>query len=279
MRGLSYIALALACGAAAGAPAPKPALTWASWVGDWDGKLKWSSCTIDGEPTATLAVEAVDGAMAIDLTPAGGALGLMTLAEDNDGWVGQKGDVTVHLDHTATGLDVRVELQSGCAMRASLKRASIGIASCDDLDAWARIESHCTKLARPRLENEARLVRQRSEWAKARGDARTKLAAQCTARSAKVAAELVDAGCAPDPDPPVATRGPECASLVRVAAKLSRCGTVPFDIATGLVHDANQLASAVHGADTEASLRILEKQCGRLREQIVSTAQQSGCPQ
>ena len=201
----------------------------------------------------------------------------MTLVEDNDGWSGRNGDVTIHLVHTSTGLDLAVELESGCAVHGSLARASVGIASCDALDAWARIENRCTKLARPRLESVARLVRQHVAWSKASGETRTKIAAQCKARAAKVAAELVDAGCAPNPDPPVATRAPECAALVRTAARASRCGTLPFDVATSLVHDANQLASAIEGTETDASLRIVERQCHRMRDQIAVTAQQSGC--
>src|SRR5260221_3563201 len=184
MRRWPYaLVLAISAGAVGGTP---PKSTWADWVGDWDGKLKWSACSIDGEPNASLPLDAVDGMVAIDLTAAGGALAQMSVAEDSDGWVGQSGDVTVHLAHRDTALDVVVELQSGCTMRGSLKRASVGIAACDELDAWARIEGRCTKLAKPPLENLARLVRQRSEWSKARGDARTTLAAQCKARAAKV---------------------------------------------------------------------------------------------
>ncbi len=121
------------------APAP---LSWADWVGDYTGKLKWAGCTIDGEPTATISFDATDGAIAIDLAAAGGALGTLSLVEDNAGWVGQKGDVSVHLGHLENGLTLAVDLESGCTMRAVLKRPSVGIAACDELDAWARVEDH-----------------------------------------------------------------------------------------------------------------------------------------
>jgi hypothetical protein len=262
--------------AAVARAAPAPALTWADWVGDWDGKLKWSGCSIDGEPSANISLDAIDGAIAIDLTPAGGALGPIALVEDNNGWLGQKGDVTVKLAHPKDQLELSVELESGCAMHATLKRASVGIATCDQLDGWARIEEHCTKLAKPRLESFARLVKQRNEWTKARGEERTTLATQCKARAAKVESELAEAGCAVDPNP-VAMRGPECQALRQTAAKLSRCGTLPFDLATQLAHDANQLASAIAGAETETSVKIVEKQCKQMRDQITTAAQQAGC--
>ncbi|HEY0255296.1 MAG TPA: hypothetical protein VGC41_27395 [Kofleriaceae bacterium] len=262
--------------AAAAHAAPSPPLTWADWVGDWDGKLKWASCTIDGEPAASIPFDAIDGALSIDLTPAGGALTQMSLVEDNTGWIGQKGDVTVKIARRDASLELAVELESGCVMHGKLARASVGIPSCDYLEGWARIEEHCSKLTKPRLENGARLIKQRAAWQKARGDARTLLGQQCTARAIKVEAELADVGCAPDPNP-VATRGPECLALKRTAAAISRCGTLPFDLATGFVHDANQLASAVAGAETETSLKVVEKQCRVMRSQITEAAQQAGC--
>lgn len=272
------ILVVLAAGALArAAPAPSAALGWADWVGDWEGKLKWAGCTIDGEGSASLPLDATDGAIAIDLTPAGGALAAMSLVENGAGWQGQKGDVSVKLAHVKdNAIDVAVELESGCSMHATLKRAAVGIAACDELAAWARIEDHCTKLAKPRLESLARLAKQRSEWQKAKGDTKATLAGQCKGRAAKVEAELIDAGCAPDPNP-VGTRGPECHALRQTAAKLARCGTLPFDLATSLAHDANQLASAVAGAESDTSLRVVERQCKEMRTQITEAAQQAGC--
>jgi endonuclease YncB( thermonuclease family) len=256
--------------------APTPQLSWADWVGDWSGKLKWTGCTIDGEPKATLSFDALDGALAIDLAPAGGALGPLSLVEDGAGFLGKSGDVTVRLARKTDTLDLAVEQESGCTVHATLKRPSIGIAECDALDSWARIEEHCSKLAKPRLENLARLVRQRVEWTKARGDARSTLATQCKARATKVEAELAEAGCAPDPNP-VSARGPECLALRQTAAKLSRCGTLPFDLATSLAHDANQLASSIEGVEGDTSIKVIEKQCKQMRSQITEAAQQAGC--
>ena len=251
-------------------------LSWADWVGDWSGKLKWAGCTIDGEPKATISFDATDGALAVDLVPAGGALGQLSLVEDGAGWLGKSGDVTVKLARKGDAMDLAVEQESGCTVHASLKRPSVGIAECDALDSWARIEEHCTKLAKPRLENLARLVRQRLEWTRAKGDARTTLATQCKARATKVEAELAEAGCAPDANPVIA-RGPECLALRQTAAKLSRCGTLPFDLATSLAHDANQLASSIDSVDSDTSLKVIEKQCKQMRSQITEAAQQAGC--
>jgi hypothetical protein len=273
---LVLLILAAASGALAG-PAPAP-VTWADWVGDWDGKLKWANCTADGADRATLPFEAVDGAVSIDLSPAGSALALMPLVEDADGWLGQQADVTVHVKRAkADKLELAIDLDSGCQIRGTLARSSVGIPACDRLAAWARIETHCTKLSRPPLENTARLVRQREEWKKARGDDRTKLAAQCTARSTKVEQELVDTGCAPHPDPAIGMRGAECQALHGISARLTRCSALPSDQRDTYAREVLVLLAAAQGAD-KASLPIVDAECKRTRERLFAIAQQVGCP-
>jgi hypothetical protein len=275
------IVLAAGTGALASpkpAPVVAPSTTWADWVGDWQGKLTWTGCAAPGEASATLPVEAVDGAVAIDLGPAGGALRELTLAEDGAGWLGQQGDVAVRLALGKRGtLELAVDLDSGCRVRGALRRATVGIAACDQLAAWARIESRCTKLSRPALENAARLARQRATWIEARGDARAKLATQCEARSAKVALELVDAGCAPNPDPAIGLRGAECQAMRRSAARLGKCASVPADMREAIGREVVVLLAAAQGAD-RASLPVVEGECRRARERIAALAQHVGCP-
>src|SRR5690242_15254649 len=162
----AVVAGALAVAAAALAkPAAPTTPGWGDWVGDYSGKLAWASCTADGEGSATLPLEATDGTVTIDLTPAGGALESFTLVEDKLGWAAHEGDVTLHIARPkADTIELAIDLESGCQVRGTLKRPSTGIAACDRLAGWARIEAHCTKLVRPALENAARLVRQRKTW-------------------------------------------------------------------------------------------------------------------
>jgi hypothetical protein len=271
------LSLALAGGAVAG-PAPAPRLTWADWVGDWGGTLAWQSCSADGEERPTLSLDATDGVLAIDLRDAGGALPALTLVENAAGWSGQQGDVSVSVKRPKPdSLELVVDLESGCQITGTLARPSIGIASCDRLAAWARVESQCTKLSRPPLENPARLARQRAQWAKAKGDARTKLSAQCTARGTKVEAALVDAGCAPHPDPAIGLRGAECQALRGTSARIIRCGNVPFDLREALARQVVVLLAASQGAD-KAALPVVEGECKQARDRLVTIGKQAGCP-
>jgi hypothetical protein len=275
-RVVFLVVLACASGALA-RPSAAPVALWADWVGDWEGKLRWTSCTSEGEPSATFAFDASDGAVAIDLTGMGGGLGAVSLAEDNGGWTGQQADFVVRVARPHDGaLELAVELDSGCQMHASLRRATVGIAGCDRLAGWARIESRCTKLSKPPLENLARLVRQRAEWQKARGTQRGELATLCEARAAKVETELVDAGCAPNPDPAIGLRGAECRALRQVGERIARCAGFPPDARAQLASDAAYLAGTAQQANA-TTLPVIEHSCKQMRERLADMARNAGC--
>jgi hypothetical protein len=275
MRLAAFVGTLVVAAAALAKPADVP--RWGDWVGEYTGKLAWTSCMLEGQGSATLALDADDGQVAIDLAPAGASLESMTLAEDEGGWVGRNGDVAVRLARPKPDtLDLAIDLDSGCQIRGTLRRASTGIAACDRLAGWARIEHRCTKLTKPALEHPSRLAHQRATWLAARGDARTKLAAQCDARAQKVELELIDAGCAPNPDPAIGLHGGECTALRVSASKLSRCRNLPPDVDAALEQEASGLVSAAQSADS-AALHEVESECRALRARIVAASQQSGC--
>jgi hypothetical protein len=267
--GVRWIPLAAACLATPvfAAPAAKP--TWADWVGDHDAKLVWSGCTTPGAKTARLAVEAIDGALSIDLAPAGGGLRTLSLVEDDDTtWSAQQGDVTVTLKRAANKLDLRVELESGCRVIGQLTRPTTNVAACDRLVAWTRVEAKCTKLHDAPLENPAALAK--TKWKPADAD-------RCTMRAAKLELSLVDAGCAPHPDPLIGVRAPECQALATAAAKLSRCGNVPPDLKSYLVNQSQGLAASAQTAD-RATLPVVETQCHNMGTLLISAGVKFNCP-
>lgn len=265
MRGLAICALVV--GSAAAAPAPT--VTWADWVGSYDGKLAWSNCSAPGAKTATLALEATDAVLSIDLAPLGSALRAMSLVADEAGWSAQQGDVKVRLARPRSdALDLVVELDSGCTLRSTLHRATTGVAACDRLVGWARIESRCTKLHDAKLEDLAKLVA--AKWRKADDT-------KCAARADKLAASLIDAGCAPHPDPMIGVRSPKCLAMSAAAAKLSRCGNVPRQVTDAIVGQAAALSSASQSAE-RATLPYVEQQCEDAKTAIAAIATRFNCP-
>src|SRR5205085_2727454 len=121
------------------------AAPWSDWVGEYRGPLIWRQCTAAGEKSATIAIDAVDGAMRIDLAPAGAALRTMSLTQEDAAWVAQDGDLHVRVTRKPGKLDLAIDYDSGCTMRGKLARASSGVSACDRLLAWSRIEDRCTK--------------------------------------------------------------------------------------------------------------------------------------
>ena len=241
--------------------------TWADWVGDYRGALTWRQCTAPGEASTTITIAAIDGAMTIDLAPAGAALRALSLTAEDTTWIAQDGDVSVRVARThANTIDVAVTYESGCTMRGRLKRASSRVPACDRLIAWSRIEAACTK-TNERIEDAQALRVLR--W-------KPRDAARCSARADKLAVAMIDAGCAPHPDPEIAHRSRECRALVEVTQKLVRCGRVPREIAQRLTTTASALSSAAQTAEP-ATHPYVEQQCRTARVEVSGTAVQFQC--
>ena len=265
---VSSLVLASSAIAAPAAPAAPQRVTWADWVGTYDGSLVWRNCTAPGAPTAALTIDVSDGVLAIDLTAAGAALRPMSLVEDETGWSAQQGDVKVRLTRPrGDSIALALELDSGCTMKGKLRRKTTTIAPCDLLIGWARIESRCTKLHDAALEDLAKL--EATRWRKAD-------ATSCTARAGKLELALVDAGCAPHPDPTIGVRAPSCIALSNASAGLWRCGTVPQAVKDAAVNEAAALSSAAQSAEP-ATLPYVEAQCRDAKSTISGIAVRFHC--
>ena len=238
--------------------------TWADWVGEYSGSVRWRRCTAPGEKAATLRFEAVDGATRIDLAPLGAALRTMSLTQEDKAWVAQDGDLAVRVSKKKPNtIDLAIDYDSGCTARGQLVRATTGVPACDLLVAWARIEQACTKVT-TKLE-----IDLKQRWKKSD-------AASCTARADKLAHAMVDAGCAPHPDPQIAHRAPTCRALEQSTQKLARCGRIPHDIMQRLSSQVRALSAAAQSAEP-ATLPYVEQQCKDARSEVVGTAAQFTC--
>lgn len=223
--------------AATAAAAPRPA-SWADWVGDYHGKLRWSGCTAPGARQATLALDAIDGVLAIDLRPAGRALGTWILVDEPGALEAQQADVTVRITRsTPRRIALAIDYESGCTVRGELARTTaMAGTACDQLAGWKRIAARCTKaeLAVPTTTRQCALDRDR------------------------LALAVIDAGCAPAP---VLALGTECPAMASEANRLARCGRAPSNV----VDAARQLAAAAQTA-TAATQPVVEARCRDLRQ-------------
>jgi hypothetical protein len=262
----------VSAGIALAAPAAKApdakAATWADWVGDFEGALAWRNCSAPGAARATVAIDGIDGALEVDLTAARGGLRRFSLVEEEGTLAAQDGDLKLTLKRPRPGVvDLAIELDSGCAITGRLSRGTTNVAACDRLSAWARVESRCTKLRRPRLEDTAALAK--TAWKAAD-------AAACTTRADRLEHALVDTGCAPHPDPLIGVRAVDCLALAQAAQKLSRCGSIPRELSEPIASRANALAASAQSADA-GTLPVVEAQCRDARADVVAVSTRFRC--
>jgi len=244
-------ALVLFASTALAAPAPKPRVTWADWVGEYTGTLAWTSCTAAGATKTTIAIDAIDGALSVELARAADWLPRLSLVEEDATLAGVQADLKVVLARPkANAIDVAIDLESGCRARGRLVRAGNG-AACDRLVAWARVEARCTKLHGPPLEPKLGNKLER-----------------CEARATALETELVDAGCAPDPDPLIGVRGMACVSLATTADRVMQCAAISADMRARFASFARGHVTGAQHAPDAASLAEAERHCASANQVI-----------
>lgn len=255
MRAAVILVAALAGGAEA-----RP---WGDLVGDYTGKLAWTGCTAPGSKSATIALDATDGALAIDLAPAGGGLVAMSLVEDDRGVLSaQQGDVTLAITPGKPNTIVLViDLTSGCAIRGTLARSTTKVPACDRLLGAGRIAQKCTKLAAPIAPIASKA------W-------KAKDAAACSARAQAIVTDIFDAGCLPVEDPLASTLGLQCRQLISEAEKLKRCPSAPPEI----VMAANRIITIAQPAADGTSRAVVEASCRQGHDMVVELAARVRCP-
>jgi hypothetical protein len=250
--GLAFALVGVLAGASAAAP-------WPGLVGDYTAKLTWTGCSAPGVRSATLSLDATDGALAIDLAPARGGLYALSLVEDEGGTLSaQQADITLALAPVKAGLALSIDLASGCRIRGTLVRAASKVAACARQDALARIAARCTKLdTRPAMPS--------GRWM-------AKDAPACTRRADALETQLVDAGCLPSSTPEQMAL--VCQQVLAEAQKLKRCPNASPDAAIA----AERLMGAARPASDPAQREATELGCRRAHVVLADFAARSRCP-
>ncbi|MBA3464857.1 MAG: hypothetical protein H0T46_33295 [Deltaproteobacteria bacterium] len=250
------LALVVICGTA-------EARSWSDLVGDYTGKLAWTGCTAPGAKSATLSVDATDGALAIDLAPAGGGLVAMSLVESDRGKLSaQQGDVTLAITPGRPNtIALAIDLTSGCAIRGTLVRAITKVPACDRLVGAGRIAQKCTKLPVPIAPIASKVWKARD-------------AAACATRAEAIETQVIDAGCLPVEDPLASTLGLQCRQLISEAEKLKRCPSAPPE----MVMAANRIITIAQPAADGTSRAVVEASCREGHDMVVELAARVRCP-
>ena len=248
--------------------------TWADVVGEYRGRLAWKGCNTPGAKQATVALDATDGALAIDLTPARGGLRAFSLVLDDDAtsaWSGQDADVEVHVSRArANVLSLVVAIGDRCEVRGTLTRVTTSVEACDRVVAWSRIEQRCTKRTGPPLEDGKALVLERAVWTRL---PKGKAAMSCSARADTLATALIDAGCAPVDDPAALQPPPSCLRLRELTARVARCTSAPPQ----LVQLAQSLATLAVPVPDAPSRAIASETCDEALALLGQRARQARC--
>ena len=250
---LAVLAVMAIAGSAHAAP-------WTEWVGDYKGSLTWRGCTTPGARSATLALDAVDGALAIDLAPAKGGLRSLGLVEEERGTLSAKdGDLALTIARGPAGLDLSIDLASGCTVRGKLTRVRDKVAACDRFVSLARIARSCTKVQLPAVPVLA------AKWKAADAPA-------CRTKGEVLESALSDAGCMPVETPVLL--GMRCRQVADDAAKLMRCPSLPPQMQAL----AERLRTTVNSSADAAQREIAELACTRAHQALAELAVQARCP-
>lgn len=184
-------------------------------VGAYHGKLAWSGCLTREVATATMVVDSIDGALAIDASSVRPDLHAVALVVSERGLVGRQAATTIELAATTAGsIELEIALDSRCRARAQMHRVSSGIRDCDRLIALARVEAKCSQLD-SRREDLATLFA--TTW-------KPSDAASCSRRGEQLESRLRRASCVPNPPAPnIPTLPGDCLEAARIARKFTAC--------------------------------------------------------
>lgn len=280
MRAVLALALVLV---AAGAPAAHaqwsepdpPAL-----VGHWTGAATWRNCAVTGHARVALDVARDGSGYRIDLAPLLDGLGVETFAPVGGPIVeAARADLqaswTMHVKPDRATL--LLALGPVCRASVALRRASLGVAACDDLVGLRAVAAACPLLdpapARTADDALARLRPGRRLASRPRAAA----AAACRREATPLRAALIETGCVPIPvERAAAVPIPECDALIRTVVRATRCDRIPVEIKTRLTDQIRIVARSAAVSDTADRAGLVES-CALTHREVADTLTLVGC--
>lgn len=214
-------------GAAAVAdPAPSPVTLAETWVGSWTGKATWKECSLEGGSTITLPVQSVGGALTSDGDLLLDGLGALTWGVRDRKLAVYREGLEITLAPGKKGaIKLAMKTAAGCVVKATLKRASSGIASCDAVRALATAKATCDGLDEATRDDDLEQVDASwKAWKKLKGKKQKAQAKVCTAELSGLRTDI--ASCAPSAAG-VTIAGGYCAQMISLYTSLASCSALP----------------------------------------------------
>ncbi len=227
----TLLVAALACVGAAVAvaqTAPSQATPAETWVGTWAGKVTWKECSVDSGANLSLPIESVAGALTSDGDLLLDGLGPLTWSTSGKTLVIARDGLDVALARGKKGaIKLTLKTAAGCVGKATLKRASSGMPSCDAVRALAQVKSTCGGVDEAtRGDDLVEIDGAWKAWKKLKGKKKKAQAKQCTARLSGLRTEV--ASCAPT-GAAIALTGTYCEQMMKIYDALLVCAAIPQD--------------------------------------------------
>lgn len=214
-------------GAAAVAdPAPSQITLAETWVGSWTGKATWQECSLEGGSTITLPIQSLGSTLTSDGDILMEGLGALVWSSQGKQLVIARDGLDVTLTPGKKGaVKLMMKTGAGCVARATLERASSGIASCDAVRALATARSTCDGLDEATRDDELEQVDASwKAWNKLKGKKKKAQAKACTARLSGLRTDI--ASCSPSGGG-VTIAGGSCAQMIALYTSLGNCAALP----------------------------------------------------
>lgn len=250
------------CGAAALAQTSQTSPTLAeTWVGTWVGKATWHECSLEGGDTLTMPIQSLASKLTSDGDILMDGLGALEWRADGKRLVIARDGLDVSLTPGKKGVvKLVMTTGAGCVAKASLKRATSGIPSCDAVRALATAKSTCDGLDEATRDDDLAEVDSKWKgWKKLKGKKKKAQARACTARLSGMRTDI--ASCAPAGGGTVVAGG-GCAGLLAAIDKVLTCSALPQDIRTQ-INDAlgqwKQLLTSLGDAQCDAQFPQLQQ--------------------
>lgn len=245
------------------------------WVGTWTGKATWKGCTTAGPKQLALTLVAARGTITLDGDTLMEGLGDVDFAAALAALSAPRDDLSLTLTWGKKGVKLAMKTAGGCTAKATLTRASSGIAACDAALALREIDAGCGGTSA------GDAAADRKAWKKLTGKKKKAQAARCEADAATLRADLGSRQCLAGGGGGASLAGmPSCDRYVQAMERYLTCDKIPQETRDAARQGIDALVESWRNAsqipaDAKAQM---DDACKSAVEALQQGANALGCP-